>query len=64
MAKDRSFASKTAHIEPIGEICPVCGTTYINIKHVSTSKSDKSDAWKFNKKMIKVCNCNEKNIFG
>ncbi len=64
MAKDRSFASKTANIGTEGETCPVCGTVYTNLKHVSTSKSDKSDAWKFNKKMVKVCNCNEKKIYG
>ena len=64
MAKDRSFASKTAKIGDEGETCPVCGTVYTNLRHVATSKSEKSDACKFNKKKVKVCSCNEKQIYG
>ena len=64
MAKDRSFASKTANTVAEGDICPVCGTEYTFLKHVSTAKSDKTGAWKFSKKMVKVCNCNEKEIYG
>jgi len=64
MAKDRSFASKTLKIGIESDTCPVCGTAYTFLKHVSTAKSEKSNAWKFNKKMVKVCNCNEKEIYG
>ncbi|MCH8299149.1 hypothetical protein E3V55_01275 [Candidatus Marinimicrobia bacterium MT.SAG.3] len=64
MAKDRSFATKTAKTDGGNDMCPVCGDTYTNIRHISTAKSDKTDAWKANRKMVKVCSCNQKEIYG
>ena len=64
MAKDRSFASKSAKAVAGGELCPVCGNEYTYLRHVSTTKSEKTGGLKFSKKMIRVCSCNEKEIYG
>ena len=64
MAKDRSFASKTLKVDGGNDTCPVCGDTYTQLRHISTAKSDKTDAWKSNRKMVKVCSCNQKEIYG
>ncbi len=64
MAKDRSFAAKTAKVGTDGEHCPVCGNSYTYLKHYSTSKFEKTGSWKLNKKMVRVCRCNEKEIYG
>ena len=64
MAKDRSFATKTAKGDGGKDVCPVCGDSYAYIRHISTSKSDKTYAWKANKKMVRVCSCNQKEIYG
>ena len=64
MAKDRSFATKTAKMDASKDICPVCGDTYSHIKQISTAKSDKTGSWKSNRRMVKVCSCNQKEIYG
>ena len=64
MAKDRSFATKTAKPDSGNNSCPVCGDAYAYIRHISTSRSDKTDAWKSNRKMVRVCSCNQKEIYG
>jgi len=65
MAKDRSFASKTSKTDEVeGDHCPICGNAYTYLKHVSTARSEKTDAWKYNKKMVRVCSCNAKEIYG
>ena len=64
MAKDRSFATKTAKVDAGGDTCPVCGDSYAYIRYISTSKSDKTGAWKANRKMVRVCSCNQKEIYG
>ncbi|MCH8273130.1 MAG: hypothetical protein IIB41_07735 [Candidatus Marinimicrobia bacterium] len=64
MAKDRSFSAKTAKVDDGSDTCPVCGDSYAYIKHISTSRSDKTNAWKANRKMVRVCSCNQKEIYG
>lgn len=64
MAKDRSFAAKTAKTGAEGEHCPVCGDSYTYLRHFSTLKSEKTDSWKLNRKMVRVCGCNEKEVYG
>ncbi|MCH7817937.1 MAG: hypothetical protein IIB40_00080 [Candidatus Marinimicrobia bacterium] len=64
MAKDRSFATKTAKAEGGKDSCPVCGDAYAYLRHISTAKSAKTDAWKANRKMVRVCGCNQKEIYG
>lgn len=64
MAKDRSFSTKTAKADAPKDTCPVCGDSYAYIRHISTSRSDKTDAWKASRKMVRVCSCNQKEIYG
>ncbi len=64
MAKDRSFASKTAKMDGEKDTCPVCGGTYTHLRHISTAKSAKTGSWKSKRKMVRVCNCNQKEIYG
>ncbi len=64
MAKDRSFSAKTEKVDARSDACPVCGDSYAYIRHISTSRSDKTNAWKANRKMVRVCSCNQKEIYG
>ena len=60
MAKVQSFADKmnkatqdhTTH-------CPKCGESYQTIQYITSEKSEKTDAWKFNQKFVGLCKCNE-----
>ena len=62
--KDRTFASKVAKgaVEH-GEKCPVCGDTFHLLKVVSTMDVPEKKSYRFQEKMVKVCKCNEKEIY-
>lgn len=63
--KDRSFAAKIR--KSAGDFvrrCPVCGEPYRDIQYVSTNRSKKTGAWKFSRRGIAVCKCNEAEIYG
>jgi hypothetical protein len=64
MAKQQTFADKLmkGKRKTVGT-CPKCGTEYSYVLHVSTEKSEKSGAWKFNQRHTRVCKCNEKQIY-
>ena len=63
MGKAKSFADKvnkgthdyTTH-------CPECGESYTTIKLITSEKSDKTQAWRFNQRFVGLCKCNENEI--
>lgn len=63
MAKKQDFSAKVAKQAKLGNICPVCNTAYSFIKKVDSYYSEKSESWKFADKNVKLCHCNEKEIY-
>jgi len=62
--KDRTFASKVAKAALDFSVkCPVCGEGFHLLKVVSTIKSPKKNSYRFQEKMVRVCKCNEKQIY-
>ncbi|MBN2541947.1 hypothetical protein JXI42_03695 [bacterium] len=63
--KKRSFADKVAKgTGPRLEICPKCGEGIQVIKLVKAYTFGEKDSLRFKGKMVKVCKCNEKDVFG
>ena len=63
MAKKQDFMSKTSKQSKLGNVCPVCEATYTFIQKVGSSKAEKTNAWKFSTQNVKVCKCNEKEVY-
>ncbi len=63
MAKKQDFASKVAKAQKTGSTCQVCGDIYSFVKKVESYYSEESDSWKYNTTNIKVCSCNEKEVY-
>ena len=64
MAKRQSFADKVAHAQAKGQhTCPVCGNALQTVKWV-TSEMSARKAYRFSQKMVNVCKCNNKEIYG
>lgn len=59
MAKKQDFASKVKGKAKLS--CPVCGTVYQFSKVVYTEVTD--GKVKFKTKNVKICKCNEKEVF-
>ncbi|MFQ5605681.1 MAG: hypothetical protein ACE5HS_20620 [bacterium] len=66
MSKDRSFAAKVAKAtsEGKGHHCPECGELLTAVKVVISEKSETKNSWKFNQKLVRVCKCNEAEVYG
>ena len=64
MAKKQDFASKVAKQRLKGEICPQCGNAYTFLKKVHSYYSEESNTWKYATVYLKVCQCNEKEVYG
>ena len=66
MAKDRSFASKVskAHGDTGANHCPKCGEIVTPVRLVTSEKKQSSGAWRFSERLVKVCKCNEKEVYG
>lgn len=63
MAKAKSFADKVAKAShDFSKHCPKCGGSITPIQLVTSERSTKSEAWKFNSKFIGMCKCNEKDF--
>lgn len=61
--KKRTFADKIAKgTGPRGDVCPKCEEVIRPIKVIRAYKSDVSDSWRYEKNMVKVCKCNEKEV--
>jgi len=63
MAKKQDFASKLAKGRKKGESCPVCGNVYTFLKKVESYYSNETDTWKYRTMNLKVCQCNEKEVY-
>ena len=63
--KDRSFAAKAAKGKGgNANSCPVCGESFTAVKLSKTDKHETTGAYRFSDKIVKMCKCNEKEIFG
>lgn len=66
MAKDRSFAAKISKAlsDGGGNHCPECGDLLTTVRLVVSEKSESNNSWKFNQRFVRVCKCNEKEVYG
>ncbi|HEY9166374.1 MAG TPA: hypothetical protein VIS48_09455 [Candidatus Kryptonia bacterium] len=64
MAKTTSFAEKAAKAiaGKRGSECPKCGEILQAVLVISAEKSQKA-SYKYNQKLVKVCKCNEKEVY-
>jgi hypothetical protein len=63
MAKKQDFASKVAKAQRTSDSCPACGAVYTYLKKEEAYFSEHTNSWKYAKKNIKVCKCNEKEVY-
>ncbi|HEX9653608.1 MAG TPA: hypothetical protein VGA99_07840 [bacterium] len=66
MSKDRSFAAKVAKASggKSGNHCQQCGEAYATVQLVVSEKSAVTKSWKFNDRFVRVCKCNEAEVYG
>jgi C4-type Zn-finger protein len=63
MGKTKSFADKmNKSVRNSNTHCPVCGESFTSVKMVTSEKSEKTNAWRFNQSFVRVCKCNESKI--
>ena len=64
MAKQQSFADKAnkAAMKRFKD-CAVCGAPLLPVLHVVSEKQT-GGAFKFRQKLVRVCKCNEKAVYG
>lgn len=62
--KVASFADKVAKdAKKIIETCPRCGSPIQIAQLVVSKKSEETEMWRYSKKSVKICKCNEKEIY-
>lgn len=63
--KERTFAAKLAHETRTvhKEMCPVCGKEKTAVVYIASLKGAK-DTWRPQRRRVKVCDCNRKEIYG
>lgn len=63
--KERTFAAKLAHeIRDVRrETCPVCGEDRTAVVYIA-SLSGSKNTWRPQRRRVKVCGCNRKEIYG
>ncbi|MBN1779637.1 hypothetical protein JW948_00795 [bacterium] len=65
MGKGKSFADKLAKAsQDYSRHCKECGESIQPVLFVSSEKSGKGDAWRFNQRFVGVCKCNENDLKG
>lgn len=65
MGKVKSFADKVNRANmDFSKHCPKCGESLQSVMFVSSEKSEKTDAWRFNQRFVGVCKCNEHDLVG
>ncbi len=62
MAKNQ-FADKTSKAASKKRICPVCNSDITPVMVVASDRSPRSGSVKFSQRLIKVCKCNEKEVY-
>ncbi|RMG68552.1 MAG: hypothetical protein D6715_01875 [Calditrichaeota bacterium] len=63
MAKRQDFASKIQKGKNTGPTCPQCGDTYQMVKVVRSVYSEEKGSWKYQTKNVKVCSCNQAEVY-
>ena len=63
--KERTFAAKLAHETRIShkEMCLVCGMEKVPIVYIAARTGSK-ETWRPQRRKVKVCDCNRKEIYG
>lgn len=63
--KERSFVTKVmkATME-FGKKCPECGEVMKPVRVISSERSPRTGAWRFNTTTVMACKCNSKEVFG
>jgi hypothetical protein len=61
--KPMTFADKLKKEKQVIH-CKKCGGAIQPIFHVKPEWSESSGSWKFKQRMVKVCKCNQKEIYG
>ncbi len=61
--KQKSFADKAMSGKTKGHVCPKCNEAFSLVLVVDSGKNEDSGSWKFMKTMMKVCKCNESNVY-
>jgi len=66
MAKDASFMAKIAKATsaPKGDHCPECGELLSPVQLVVAEKSTVKNSWRFNQRFVRVCKCNQAEVYG
>jgi len=63
MAKAQSFAEKVSKSgQDHTTHCQKCGESISTIKLITSEKSEKTGAWRFNQKFVGICKCNENEV--
>jgi hypothetical protein len=63
--KERTFAAKLAHETRTShkEMCPVCGKEKVPVVYIA-ARTGLKNTWRPQRRRIKVCDCNRKEIYG
>lgn len=62
--KVASFADKVAKdAKKVTETCSVCGAPIQIAKLVVSKKNLDKDTWRYNTRSVKICKCNEKEVY-
>lgn len=66
MAKAASFLAKVAKATsaPQGDHCSECGELLNPVQLVVAEKSTSKNSWRFNQKFVRVCKCNQAEVYG
>jgi hypothetical protein len=60
--KQRTFADKVQAKTHVVN-CPKCNSPIQNVFLVRSVKSEHTGAWKFKKRLVRVCKCNQKEVY-
>ena len=65
MAKAKTFADKIAksHLD-YTKHCPECGESISSVMVVAAERSEKTGAYRFKDKFVKICKCNQSDFGG
>jgi RNase P subunit RPR2 len=63
MAKIRTFADKLKK-DKNARLCPVCGTAMQPVRAVRPEIHATKGSWRFRDRIVIVCKCNHKEIYG
>ena len=65
MGKAKTFVDKVAKSAmDFTKHCPECGESIHTVQLVTSERSKKPGAWRFNQKFVGICKCNQDLISG